>query len=179
MFGPLACAGTSCIVDETEGSRKNQVRWAHRKVRCILIGDGGDRGDASPPHPQSSLLTFRHLQIFTGKHPFYPNPDQQVIVQLAKGSRPDKPEHDQLTSTMWSLTRKCWDKDPKKRPDVAKVLKKLDSKDGTSASFIEICWPILKNVPEKRRYSLLPASVSTFFESRINLPFGEGSNTAH
>jgi len=69
----------------------------------------------------------KYLQIFTGRHPFDLHSDEQVILLLAKGSRPDKPNHEQFTSGMWSLTEKCWNKDPQKRPDTPKVLEKLES----------------------------------------------------
>jgi len=72
-----------------------------------------------------------NLQIFTGRHPFHSSTDEQVIVLLTKGLRPEKPDHEQFTPEMWSLTKKCWDKDPKKRPEISEVLKKLESRDGT------------------------------------------------
>jgi serine/threonine protein kinase len=76
-----------------------------------------------------------NLQIFTGKHPFALHTEQQVILLLARDSRPNKPVHVQFSPKMWSLTKKCWDKDPKKRPDIPEVLKKLESGDG-AFSFI-------------------------------------------
>jgi len=130
----LACARASRIVNQIEGSGQGRGRLAHRKVRYILIGDGGDRGNLSPPHSEGSLSISR-TQIFTGKQPFYPNTDERVILLLAQDVRPAKPDHNQLTPTLWTLTKKCWDKDPKKRPNVTKVLTKLGLRDG-AFSFI-------------------------------------------
>ena len=53
-----------------------------------------------------------------------------MILLLAEGERPDEPVHEQFTPRIWSLTKKCWRKDPEKRPDIPKVLKKLESRDG-------------------------------------------------
>jgi len=89
------------------------------------------------PHlAQGSISqSSKRLQIFTGRQPFYLYSDEQVILLLAKGSRPDKPVHEQFTSGMWSLTKMCWNKEPQKRPDVSEVLEKLGSKQG-AFSFI-------------------------------------------
>ena len=73
--------------------------------------------------------------MFTGRFPFDSYSDEQVVLLLAKGIRPDKPNRKEFAPKMWALTRKCWKQNPKKRPDVDRVLKKLESKDGMS-SFI-------------------------------------------
>jgi len=77
---------------------------------------------AQSPISQSS----KNLQIFTGRHPFDLYSDEQVILLLAEGLRPDKPVHEQFTPKMWSLTKKCWNKDPNKRPEVSEVLRELE-----------------------------------------------------
>ena len=82
--------------------------------------------------------SFGHLQIFTGNWPFAPYGDEQVILLLAKDMRPDKPTHGKFTPKMWSLTKKCWNKDPKKRPSVSEVLRNLESREGGFSSFMQI-----------------------------------------
>ena len=92
--------------------------------------------------------SFGYLQIFTGRHPFDPHSDEQVILLLAKNSRPDKPVHGQFTSKMWSLTKKCWNKDPNKRPEIPEVLKKLESRDG---AFSDVLFWLLSLAQEAYR----------------------------
>jgi len=59
MLDSLACARASRIFGESEGPGQSQVLPTHRKVRCILIGDGGYRGDVYLPHSELSFLTFQ------------------------------------------------------------------------------------------------------------------------
>lgn len=93
--------------------------------------------EVMPPPPRSERVSHPsgRLQIFTEEWPFSLYSDGQVILLLAEGKRPDEPVHEQFTPKIWSLTKKCWRKDPEKRPDVPKVLKKLESRDG-AFSFI-------------------------------------------
>ena len=56
---------------------------------------------------------------------------------LAKDMRPDKPVHGQFTPKMWTLTKQCWDKDPKKRPSILEVLRKLEPEEGGFSSFMQ------------------------------------------
>ena len=130
----MACTGASCIVDESEGPEQSQIRSAHKQVGRVLSRNGDNRGDAFLPRSGSVSHPSERPQIFTGEHPFYPYSEEQVILLLAEDSRPDKPDHEQFTSEMWSLTKKCWKKDPKGRPDIPKVLKRLESREGTLSS---------------------------------------------
>jgi hypothetical protein len=84
------------------------------------------------------------LQIFTGDYPFDSRSDEQVIVLLANDMLPDRPVHEQFTSRMWTLTKKCWRKDPKKRPGIPEVLEKLESRGGAFSFSYEGCWFLLK-----------------------------------
>lgn len=57
---------------------------------------------------------------------------------MAADERPDKPDHEHFTPEIWTLTKKCWKRDPEKRPDVPKVLKKFESRDGGTFSFFNV-----------------------------------------
>ena len=93
---------------------------------------------------------------------------------LAKDLRPDKPVHRQFTSKMWTLTKKCWNKDPKKRPSVSEVLRNLESREGGFSIIHADYFLLLRNHTENNRYMPLRA-----LSSRINLRFGEREDTNH
>jgi serine/threonine protein kinase len=117
-----------------------------------------------------------HLQIFTGDYPFDSRSDEQVIVLLADDKRPDRPVHEQFTSRMWSLTKRCWRKDPKKRPDIPEVVEKLESKDGAFSFSREGFWPLLKKHTGRKWYSSIQGSLSAL---GIGLQFGDRSSIIH
>lgn len=92
--------------------------------------------------------------------------DEQVILLLAQDKRPDKPVHPQFTPKMWSLTKRCWEKKPDKRPDIAEVLRKLESGSGGgifSVLILIVC--LLKRHAGRNLYGLLAASLSAIFNS--------------
>ena len=120
--------------------------------------------------------SFEHLQIFTGRIPFDSYGDEQVILLLAKDSRPDKPVHEQFNSNMWTLTKRCWNKDPKKRPGIPEVLRKLESRDSAFSNTHPGCCLLLRKCTGNNRYTLFPTSLP-FFTSRISLQFGDRSDT--
>ena len=128
--------------------------------------------------PNSVSQPSERIQIFTGDYPFDSRSDEQVILLLANGKRPERPVHEQFTSRMWSLTKKCWEKDPEKRPDVTQVLEKLESKDG-AFSFSHESWLLLKRRVGTKWYKTLQGSLSTLFDSRMSLQFGDRSSTIH
>ena len=96
-----------------------------------------------------------------------------MILLLANDERPDRPVHEQFTPRMWSLTKKCWRKDPKKRPDIPEVLEKLESKDGAFSFSREGFWPSLKKYTEKKWYSTLQGTLSALV---IGRQFGDRSS---
>ncbi|KAF9646889.1 kinase-like protein [Thelephora ganbajun] len=114
------------------------IRWRAPEL-FELSTKAKDEGKAKLPRPTKKSDTYSLamvvIEIFTGRHPFHPHRDEQVIVLLSKGSRPGRPDHQQFTPQMWSLTRKCWKKDPKKRPDIPKVLENLEPGAVRSHSF--------------------------------------------
>jgi hypothetical protein len=116
------------------------------------------------------------IQIFTGDYPFDSRSDEQVILLLANDKRPEKPIHEQFTSRMWSLTKKCWKKDPEKRPDVPQVLDKLEMKDGAFSLSCKSRWLLLKESTGKKWYKPPQSSLSTLFDYRTDLQFGDRSS---
>ena len=118
--------------------------------------------------------SLENPQIFTGKHPFALYSDEQVILLLAQDGRPEKPTHEQFTSKIWTLTTKCWDKDPEKRPNVAEVLRRLESGEGAFSVIHTPRRPLLKKRTGNNRLMSFSASLTAFFGS---LQFGGRSDT--
>ena len=74
-------------------------------------------------------LTLCH-QLYTGELPFPNRPDPSVILFVANGGRPPKPVSAEalgLNAKVWELTKMCWHKNPKKRPDTSELLLQLES----------------------------------------------------
>ena len=99
-----------------------------------------------------------------------------MILLLAGGERPDKPTHEEFTSKMWTLTKKCWDKNPNRRPEILNVLKTLESRDGAFSNIHPGYFHLLRKRTENNHYTLFPSSWA-FLGSRISLQLGERSDT--
>ena len=98
----------------------------HQGVRYILIWNGYNRGRGNrsvirqPPNP----LT----KVFTGEVPFSEIVVPAAMKSIMDGERPMRPNHPDLTESLWTLTQKCWADEARDRPkmwEVIKVLKEL------------------------------------------------------
>jgi hypothetical protein len=80
-----------------------------------------------------SLLTQNFAQIYTEKPPFPHLSDYQVILEVSNEGRPHKPGPESEAATrgmddrLWNLAERCWDSEPKERPDMADVVKVLST----------------------------------------------------
>ena len=66
------------------------------------------------------------VEVFTGKVPFGNMKNKSVVIQIANGKRPDKPQAaDQLglTAEMWKFIGQCWNANPNKRPIIDEVVR--------------------------------------------------------
>ena len=92
-------------------------------------------------------------KVFTGVSPFNNSPPTTVAVRILSGIRPDRPVHPRLTSELWDLNQRCWNKEPSQRPGILKVVSHLrnalntqdDHVDGTDVS--RTC----KTIPSSRQ----------------------------
>lgn len=64
---------------------------------------------------------FVSTQVFTGTAPFNNLVACEALSGIPKGIRPSRPTHPALTETLWDLMQRCWDHDPRLRPDAAEV----------------------------------------------------------
>jgi len=67
-------------------------------------------------------------QVLTGKWPFFPRREAEVVHAVVSGERPPKPENAEeigITEVLWDLLRACWREDRTTRPAIAEVLGKF------------------------------------------------------
>ena len=64
-------------------------------------------------------------QVLTGRYPFHPRRESEVMHLVISGERPPKPENADeigMTDVVWDLLVECWREDRTKRPDTLEVL---------------------------------------------------------
>jgi len=65
-------------------------------------------------------------EVFSGKVPFGNMKNESVVVQIASGKRPAKPQAAEqlgLNAEMWKFIEKCWSANPNKRPAIDEVVR--------------------------------------------------------
>lgn len=66
------------------------------------------------------------IEVFSGKVPFGNMKNESVVIQIATGKRPAKPQAAEqlgLTVEMWKFIEKCWSANPSKRPTIDEVVR--------------------------------------------------------
>ena len=66
------------------------------------------------------------VEVFTGEVPFGDMKNEAVVIQIAQGKRPTKPQAGEqlgLTTEIWGFIEKCWSADPSKRPTMDEVVR--------------------------------------------------------
>jgi hypothetical protein len=66
----------------------------------------------------SSIL----VKVFTGKCPFSELTDPVAVSKIMGCERPDRPQEQDLTDSVWDITVWCWQQDPIRRPEMKKVV---------------------------------------------------------
>ena len=65
------------------------------------------------------------IQVLTGEIPFRGVRQTELGWSVVQGLRPGKPENASsigFSDLLWAFTQRCWDGDPKRRPEVAEVV---------------------------------------------------------
>ncbi len=82
---------------------------------------------------RSVCLSSYLQELITGGIPYsYIQYNFRVVLKIAKGELPSEPSFTgsssdvALRSYMWSICNRCWIKDPKQRPSIAKVLEDME-----------------------------------------------------
>ena len=66
------------------------------------------------------------VEVFSGKVPFGNLKNESVVIHIASGKRPAKPQAAEqlgLTPEMWKFIEKCWGPNPSKRPTIDEVVR--------------------------------------------------------
>lgn len=67
-------------------------------------------------------------QVLTGKWPFFPRREADIMFAVISGERPPKPENMEeigMTDGLWDLLEWCWRGDRMARPTIVEVLRKF------------------------------------------------------
>jgi len=65
------------------------------------------------------------VEVFSGMVPFGNMKNESVVIQIASGKRPAKPQATEqlgLTAEMWKFIERCWNANPNKRPTIDQVV---------------------------------------------------------
>ena len=83
-------------------------------------------------------------QVLTGRWPFYPKREAEIVVAVVRGERPLKPENAEkigMIGVVWELMGECWREDRTERPDISQILRRFCKITRTSDSTIEVATP--------------------------------------
>lgn len=65
------------------------------------------------------------MKVFTGVVPFNNVPNITSAVKIMDGERPPRPTSPPLADDVWALVRRCWEQEPRSRPEMRNVLQDL------------------------------------------------------
>jgi len=60
-------------------------------------------------------------QVFTGAVPFDNSPLLTAMMAIMKGDRPQRPTNTACSDELWAIMQRCWDQEPRRRPEVLEV----------------------------------------------------------
>lgn len=83
-------------------------------------------------------LKDQRSQLLTDQEPFYRTRSAIVLGDLQRGARIDQWDYQSfaIDNTMWSLLNSCWDREPKRRPTIEKVVQTMESLFDDTESFM-------------------------------------------
>ena len=64
-------------------------------------------------------------QVFTDSVPFSGRKTAAAMFDIMSGKRLPRQTHPALTVELWTLMKRCWNQDPRSRPEISEVLKVL------------------------------------------------------
>jgi len=114
-FSRVIIEGQDTAENGSEESGLN-VQWTAPEI--LSKGAFSKRGD---------IFSFAMLmvEVFTCAAPFVGRSYLTVTFDIVKGRRPPRPEHPAVTGRLWRLIQRCWDKDPRLRPEAVEALEEL------------------------------------------------------
>ncbi|KAF9790526.1 kinase-like domain-containing protein [Thelephora terrestris] len=100
------------------------IRWSAPELVNDEIGIPTTKSDVYS-------LSMVIVGLYSGDVPFSGLLSPAIKGMLLKGTRPPKPESAEvlgLTPALWALTKKCWARNPAKRPDTSAILAHLEAR---------------------------------------------------
>ena len=76
-----------------------------------------------PPADRIDIST----KAFTGAAPFDAHASITAALAVMRGERPPRPDHPELTDSLWGLMQRCWEQEPYLRPEMSQVLQAFGS----------------------------------------------------
>ena len=92
------------------------------------------------------------VEVFTGEIPFEGLKDEELVLRIAFGGRPEMPHNAQavgLTYGMWRVIEACWQQNPKKRPTMEEVVRrwqKFIEHDNNHINVVNECVKIIQGI---------------------------------
>ena len=123
------------------------------------------KGNCKPVMESKPADTFSFgmlvVEVFTGEVPFGEIKNEEVVLRILRGGRPEMPANAQaagLTGGVWKLLESCWEQNPKKRPTMKEVVRRWEK-------FVELGSDGVNIVTECVRVALAIriATFSTFY----------------
>lgn len=65
-------------------------------------------------------------KVFTGEVPFNRVTSADVPMLITTGKRPERPNHPEFTTVLWTLTQRCWAAVAQDRPKMKEVVEVLE-----------------------------------------------------
>ncbi|KAF9642914.1 kinase-like protein [Thelephora ganbajun] len=80
-----------------------------------------------PHSKEADIFSFAMvmIEVFTGTTPFSNRSSSMAMRDITQGKRPPRPTHPTFTEILWTLMQRCWDQNPRLRPDASEVLQIL------------------------------------------------------
>ena len=130
-YGLIAIISNPAFTIETIPGVIKPSRWLAPEI------DQPRNASSRPKDASSQLLTASKpadifafamlaVEVFTGKVPFGSLKNESVVIHIANGKRPAKPQAAGqlgLTAEMWKFIEKCWTTNPSKRPTIDEVVR--------------------------------------------------------
>jgi len=64
-------------------------------------------------------------KVLSGDAPFFDSPPASVMAKILLGERPERPKVPILTDRLWDLIQRCLERNPRRRPGIADVIRNL------------------------------------------------------
>ena len=92
----------------------------HQGDRRLRLRDDRDRGMSLNVVAISRII--HRYKITSGTAPFADSSPTSVAAKVMMGKRPERPKDQILTNGLWTLTKRCLEGDPQRRPEITEVI---------------------------------------------------------